>query len=359
LTDLHMGIIVLGPGWVGVQSLPMESELEQDPSSQSNVRPVNRFLRFGLASITTLVLGGIILGIARATGMLVGVYERWFPAELALLVPFAPFVGIAAAAYPRRWLSFRRNAFIVAAIGAAVGSLFFCLSPGWMMLLGHLTFLRYVPLSSYLGWLYTSDFEFQTASCWIATGALAMLVTLTRRTSAVLIAMAVLCVLAVVLPSPVFNFVTNNQELTVAFVIPATPGASAAKPPRVVSTGPNWLDTAGVDAAEAHVLEALRKAGLPGPYRVAEVDRCGRGEKALQIIVLNPPVPAQALLPQPSGTELIYVSKPDGWRTVPAQAPTLGRNVEVRGPETGHAFLASYWIHAVASSGFGGAVWPD
>jgi hypothetical protein len=169
----------------------------------------------------------------------------------------------------------------------------------------------------------------------------------------------VLCVLTVVLPSPIFNFVTNNQELTVAFVIPATPGPSAAKPPHVVSTGPNWLSTAGADEAEAHVLEALRKAGFPGPYRVAEVDRCGRGEKALQIIVLNPPVPALAQLPQPNGTELIYVSNPDGWRSIPGRAPTLVRTVEVRRPETGYRWMASYWIHAVARSGFGGAIWPD
>jgi hypothetical protein len=228
-----------------------------------------------------------------------------------------------------------------------------------MMLLGHITVLRYVPFSSYLRWLYTSDFEFQTASCWIVTGALAMLVTLTRRTRTVLVAVAVLCVLAVVLPSPIFNFVTNNQELTVAFVIPATPGASAAKPPHVVNTGPNWLNTAGADAAGTHVLEALRKAGLSGPYRVAEIDRCGRGKKALQIMVLNPPVPALAQLPQPDGTELIYVSKPDGWRAIPAQASTLGRAVEVRGPETGDRWTASYWIDAVARSGFGGAIWPD
>ena len=59
----------------------MESELEQDHSIQADVRPVSRFLRFLLASIATLVLGGVILGVARATGMLVGVYERWFPAE--------------------------------------------------------------------------------------------------------------------------------------------------------------------------------------------------------------------------------------------------------------------------------------
>ena len=109
----------------------------------------------------------------------------------------------------------------------------------------------------------------------------------------------------------------------------------------------------------AHVLEALRKAGLPGPYRVAEVNQSGTGKKALQIIVLNPPFPAQAQLPQPDGTELIYVSGQDGWRTIPAQARTLGRNVEVQGPKTGFRWIASYWIHtATYPAAFGGAVWP-
>jgi uncharacterized membrane protein YesL len=80
----------------------MKSQPTLNRSIEADVRPVGRFLRFGLASITTLVLGGIILGVAYATGMLVGVYERWFPAELGCLVTFAPVVGIAAAAYPRR-----------------------------------------------------------------------------------------------------------------------------------------------------------------------------------------------------------------------------------------------------------------
>jgi hypothetical protein len=48
------------------------------------------------------------------------------------------------------------------------------------------------------------------------------------------------------------------------------------------------LDCAGNRRAAG----GLRKAGLPGPYRVAEIDRCGRGKKALQIIAVNPPVPA-------------------------------------------------------------------
>jgi hypothetical protein len=300
--------------------------------------------------------------------MLVGDRVPWFQSELGFLVPFAPVVGIAAAAYPRRWLSARRNAFIAAVVGAAVGGLCYYLIQVRIAWMSHhattsIQNIQNIPWwAHYLWWSVTSDFEFQIASCWIATGSLAMLVTLTRRTRTVLVSVAVLLVLAVVLPSPIFNFARHNQELTVAFVVPADPGTTAAKPPRSfsVGTGSHWLSQAGADAVAVHVLETLRKAGLPGPYRVAEVNQSGTGKKALQIIVLNPPVPADALLPQPNGTELIYVSTPDGWRTIPGQAPTLGRNTEVRRPESGYHWIATYWIHTAAyPEAFGGIVRPD
>jgi hypothetical protein len=341
----------------------MESQTIENHSIETSVKPASRFLRFVLASIATFVLGGFILGVTRATGMLVGgANSFFFPSHLGQLVPFAPVVGIAAAAYPRRWLTSRGNAFIVALVGAAVGCLCYYLVQVRIASIHYSTGLQSIPWwGRYLLWPVTPVFEFQMASCWIATGALAMLVTLTRRTRTVLVAAAALCLLAVVLPSPIFNFVRHNQELTVAFVVPADPGASAAKPPHAfsVGTGSHWLSQAGADAVAAHVLEALRKAGLAGPYRVAEVNQSGAGKKALQIIVLNPPFPAEALLPQPNGTELIYVSQPDGWRTIPAQAPTLGRNTEIRGPKTGFRWIASYWIHTAAyPEAFGGAVWP-
>jgi hypothetical protein len=344
----------------------MESELGQDRSIQVDVRPVSRLLRFVLATIATLVLGGIILGVMRATGMLVGgANDFFFPSYLGQLVQLAPIVGIAAAAYPRRWLPHHRNALIVAMVGAAVGCLCYCLLQvriAWNMHYGYVTGLQSIPWWwRYTFWQVTPDFEFQIASCWITTGALAMLVTLTRRTRAVLVAAAALCLLAVVLPSPIFNFARHNQQLTVAFVLPAIPGASASQPPYALSvaTGSHWLSQAGADTVAAHILEALRKAGLPGPYRVAEVTQSGTGKKALQIIVLNPPFPADAQLPQPDGSELIYVSQPDGWHTIPAQARTLGRNTQIQGPKSGYHWLATYWVHTATSpEAFGGAIWP-
>ncbi len=339
----------------------MESEPEQDRSIQAEVRPVSRFLRFVLASIAALALGGIILGVSRATGMLVGgANDFFFPFYLWQLVQFTPVVGIAAAAYPRRWLSGRHNALIVAVVGAAMGAAVGVLC--YYVLQERIAWLSHHAATNtrYAFWLVTPVFEFQMASCWIATGALAMLVTLTRRTRAVLVAVAVLCVLAVVLPSPIFNFARHNQDLTVAFVVPANPGTIAAKQPRFGYSGGGCLNYAGTDAVEAHVLDAVRKAGLPGPYRVANVARCGTGKKALQIIVLNPPIPAEAQLPQPDGTELIYVSGQDGWRTIPAQARTLGRNVEIHGPKSGDRWVAFYWIRTAAyPEAFGEAVRPE
>jgi hypothetical protein len=210
--------------------------------------------------------------------------------------------------------------------------------------------------------MVTPVFEFQMASCWIATGALAMLLTLPRRTRTVLVAAAVLCVLAIALPAPVFNVARHNQQLTVAFVVPASPGGSAARPMRAfsITAGSHSLNNSGADAVAAHALEELRKAGLPGPYRVAEVNQSGTGKQALQIIVLNPPFPAEAQLPQPDGSELIYISQPDGWHTIPAQARTLGRNTEIQGPTAGYRWMASYWIQTATYPGkFGGAIWPN
>ena len=335
----------------------MESQTVEDHSTESSVKPVSRFLRFVLASISTLVLGGFILWVMRATGMLVGDADSFlFPFYLWQLVQFAPFVGIAAAAYPHRWLPCRRNALIVAVVGSAVGVLcYYILQERIAWSIHHAATNTF-----YVQWESTPVFEFQIASCWIATGALAMLVTLTRRTPTVLVSVAALLALAVALPAPLFNFVRHNQELTVAFVVPANPGASVAKRLRIGYSGGGCYPYAGTDAIEAHVLDAVRKAGLPGPYRVAEVARCGTGKKALQIIVLNPPVPADAQLPQPDGTELIYVSTPDGWHTIPSRVPTLGRNVEIQGPKSGDRWIVDYGIHTAAyPEEFGGRVRPD
>jgi hypothetical protein len=339
----------------------MESKLEQDHPREVSVKPGNRFLRFGLAGITALVLSGIILGATYAAHMFPHepYQSGWAGFEFwRLIAPFALALGLAAAAYPRRWLSLRRSAFIVAAVGAAVGCLFFILFLEWVVLRSH---VLYHGRGGFLGTPIPLAIGLQMTMWLIAAGASGMLVTLTRRVPALFIAVAVLCLLAVVLPRPVFNLLTNPQQLTVAFVVPVSPGASAAQ-----AQGAYTFDTPqGIDPAEAkgvapHVLEALRTAGLVGQYRVVRIWICGSGKKkSLQIIVLNPPLPAQAQLPQPNGTELIYVAKPDGWQKIPAQAPTLGRSVEVRAPRPGWPWLAEACIPDAAGLGPCPAIPPE
>jgi hypothetical protein len=168
-----------------------------------------------------------------------------------------------------------------------------------------------------------------------------MLAALIRRVPTVLVTTVILCSLAVVLPAPVFNRLTNNQELTVALAAPVRPGSSAMQPPRVILTGSKGFDVAKVTT---HVLETLRASGLRGEYRVTNLYRIGTGEKSLQIIVVSTPVASRARLPQPDATELIYVQRPDIWERIPSQAPTLGRSTEVWGPRDREGLLAYFGI---------------
>ena len=89
---------------------------------------MTRLLRFGLAGITALVLACIILGTAYATGLLAGGHMYTIELPLKLGVPFALTVGIVAAAYSRSQPSGGRHAFMVAAVGAVVGCLYWYLS---------------------------------------------------------------------------------------------------------------------------------------------------------------------------------------------------------------------------------------
>ena len=293
---------------------------------------MTRLLRFGLAGITALVLTCIILGTAYATGLLAGGHMYTIELPLKLSVPFALTVGIVAAAYPRSQPSGGRHAFMAAVVGAVVGCLYWYLSERLVAML----------FTGKWQWGFLSpDFEVQAASCWVAAGTSAMLVAFTRRVPTILVTIAVLCLLAVVLPAPLFNYLTNNQELTVALAIPVSPGAIATRPPEVINSGSKEFDAAKVGA---HVLEALRSSGLPGEYRVTNLYRAGTGKRSLQIIVVSTPVASRALLPQPDGTELIYVQKPDGWESIPSRAPTLRRSIEIWGPGDHRDSLAYFGI---------------
>ena len=326
------------------------------------MKPASRPLRFVLACLTALILTGIMLGVSYTSGMLQGA-NRWV-VEVALrfTVPFALAVGIVAAVFPRTQSPGRRTALLATAAGAAVGCLCWYSSEIWIG-------MQWMKLSQSewhwniwpwnFHWEYLpQDYNLQAAWCWIAAGASAMLMTFTRRTPTVLIIASSLCLLAV-LPALLFNSYFHNRELTVAIVIPASPGVPAAPPSFVIGSGPHMFrGNAEVAALTAHVLQALRSSGVPGEYRVTQLIRCGTGKKSLQIIVVSAPIASHALLPVPDGTEIIYLQKPGGWQSIPAGAPTVNRSVKVSEPWEGRTdVLGSYCVPDVNGVSPCPAIW--
>jgi hypothetical protein len=288
---------------------------------------MTRLLRSGLAAGTAFVLACVILGTGYAAGLVPGdrAYTIELPLELSAAFAFA--IGIVAAAYAPGQASDRRHGFLVAAVGAVVGCLYWYLSE-------RLIALRFT--GNWQWGFLSPDLEVQAASCWVAAGTSAMLVAFTRRAPTMLVTIAMLCLFAVVLPAPLFNYLYNNQELTVALATPVNPGVTTTRPPEVIVSGSKEFDEAKV---AAHVLEALRSSGLPGEYRVTNLYRVGAGKRSLQIIVVSRPVASRALLPEPDGTEVMYVRKPDGWESIPPRAPTLRRSIEI-GPGNHGDWLA-------------------
>jgi len=293
-----------------------------------------------LAAATGFVLTCVILGTALATGAVPADQRYTIELPLELTAAFGITIGIVAAVYPHNHATGRGHAFLVAAVGAVVGCFYWYFSY-------RLLAMRII------GWQWgvlLPDVEIQTALCGAAAGISAMLVAFTRRTPATLASIAVLCLSAVALPSPLFNHLYDNQELTVAFATPIRPDETAARPPRVITSGSKEFDETRV---AAHVLEALRSSGLPGEYRVTNLYRIGAGKRSLQIIVVSAPVASRALLPEPDGTEVIYVQKPDGWESIPPRAPTLRRSIEISEPEDHGDWLASFAIVGAPGIGLG------
>jgi membrane protein DedA with SNARE-associated domain len=294
---------------------------------------MSRLLRFAIASLAAFLLSCIILGIAYVTGLMAGDHVYTVELPIKLSAPFAVLVGIIAATYPYREDSRKHNALLVAALGAVLGCLYWYLS-------GRLYALHFAGRWQW-GFLLP-NYELQAVLCWVAAGASALLGAIVRRIRTVLMTAAVLCSVAVLLPAPLFNYVTNNQELVVAFAAPAATGGKTAQPPHVITFGAKQFDAA---KTAAQVLDELHSSGVQGGFCVTNLYRIGTGRKmSLQIIVLKAPVSNRVLLPEPNGTALIYVQEPNGWQRIPSHAPILHRSVEVWGPGTHTDSLAYFGI---------------
>lgn len=266
----------------------------------------HRGLRFALAVVCGLVIAGMILSIARATGLWLGrnTDNIWY--VLKLTVPFALLLGVVALAWPVSSVNrIATSTLALAAVGVLLGSAYWYLVAHWLgMVFGGLAIEALV--------------------CWVSAAVVVLLLVLGRRRYGAIASAFAVFTLGIVLPSPAFNLLAHNQTLTVAIVVPDQLAAVSANPKEL-----GFDSDSEITESTSRVFQSLRAAGLGGNYRIVHLSRSGRGRQSLAILVLTARMTGRTLLAEPDAANVIYVQQPTGWTKVPTQAPTLRRNIEV------------------------------
>jgi hypothetical protein len=257
------------------------------------------------SGVTALLVNAVILSLAYAGGLWLGGNANNLWILLRLTVPLAVLLGLVAAIWPEpKVMRIRTSPFVLAIIGAAIGCAY------WYRV-GRITGLGFLALA------------IQALVCWTATAATTLPLTIGPRSRAVLIGVVIVCLLAVVVPSPTFNYFSHNQRLTVAFAVPEELGSPVESMPI------GFNSQAEVEKTTSHVLRSIRMSGILGNYRIVHLSRQGEGKDSLAIVVMNAPVNDRIPLPEPNATELIYAQQPQGWAKSPAQGGTLNRSIEI------------------------------
>jgi|GEM_PF-3559499 len=276
--------------------------------------------RFALAAILTVAVSLFVTYGSYVLGLWAGGHRYRLEQCLRLGVLLPIFVGLLAALWPLRKLNW--NAFAAGTAGAAAGltygylavrAEYWILFRTWGHSLGQSVFLK-------ISW--SMDIEMMV--CGAVAGACAMLLTTTSRTRNVSLTAALLVIIGVLIPGPVFDLVTRNQELTVAVVTPQNPGKH---PPAVEENGP--VRSVDASAVSSRVGQVLRNAGIDGNYEVAQLYRQGHGKQVLAIIVIGGLITQAADLPEPHGADVIYLQEPGGWKRIPSHVPTLNRGIYI------------------------------
>jgi hypothetical protein len=140
-------------------------------------------------------------------------------------------------------------------------------------------------------------------------------------------AMAVtsVCLLATLLPKPIFNMLNNSQQLTVALVLRTSEyGHALPLPPS------RWASPGEMEALSKEIGNHVRSlSGENGELQMIDAWRVGEGKPAFAIIVVQPPVTRRMLLPEPAGSVVVYIQKNENWIKYPAGAKTLGRSITI------------------------------
>ena len=159
--------------------------------------------------------------------------------------------------------------------------------------------------------------------CWMAGGAsgiiLAMLYYESNRRAA-LIAVPVILVLSLsawTLSKSLGVLLTGEQQLEL-LVIKWHPG-----PKPLTNT-----EVQGLVISESD-LERLKAIGLTGEVMYSGSAEYGEGQPARAIIVTQAPLSEPVNLPQPDGSQVIYVQTEAGWNRYPPEAPTLQKQIRL------------------------------
>jgi len=276
-----------------------------------------RLSRFAVAVIASAAIAIILTHGSYALGFWAGGHRGIRDYLLKSLVMLPILIGLLAATWPSRRL--KRSPLVAGMVGAVIGLTYSYLATRVMFWLafkrwggfGHSVFLYPI------GW----DQDIEAAACGIVIGAGAMLLAIAPRSPTVLSAILILLLIGVFAPSIAFNLITQNQELTVAVVTPRnTPSASQVLPEVNSMLRVRPID---VRSMTSRVQQLLRNSGIAGNYGVVDLYRQGEGKQVLVIIVISEPVTQRTDLPEPRGTDVIYVQERGAWKTVPQQFPAL------------------------------------
>lgn len=306
---------------------------------------MRRLARFAIAAAAGLAVGCLIPLLAYRLGLWAGGHRYMVHEVFRGSVPLALLLGVVAAVWPSSYLDKRRA--VSAVTGAAIGLMFWYWVPRllfwanrgyWPGFTGHVTW----------------DFDIEAVTCWMAAGAAAMLLATGRRRGYEIVAVVLACAVALFLPDPLFNYITQNQELTIAVLVPVERASARTGPPRAV------YDSSSMDAEQAaeKALRLARQSGVQGNYRVDFLYRTGKGRPSFAVIVLNGRVNAKASLAEPNHADLVYVQEPGEWRKIPATAATLERVIDVHQADK-EEILGSFVVPDASGQSIGFAVWKQ
>jgi hypothetical protein len=201
-------------------------------------------------------------------------------------------------------------------------------------------------------WLgpYFNAFSLEVLSSWMVGAASGLIVTSkyhqrTGRSLPISLAIVVVILLVgLVADRPLFRLQSNGQRLELV-VVKWTPGSQALSNPPVL----------GGKLTDAE-LEQLKSIGLTGQVESGGPGFFGEGKRGKAMIVISQQLKQPTTLPQPDGSELIYLQTPEGWKMYPTNAATLSRIIELWPDEREPERVTRYAVQNADGSRQGGTL---